>query len=288
MSTSVRSMPDHKRRVHIYDDVTEAVHAAAQCWVKLAAQAIAARGGFHVALSGGATPRALYEYLASADVAAQVAWQHVHIWFGDERTVPPQHPDSNYRMAYDALLRHVPVLSAHVHRMQGEQENAHDAARAYQAQLMAHLPLSGAPGPDGVPQFDLMLLGLGPDGHVASLFPGTPILAERVRWVAAVFVEKLNTWRISLTLPVIDNARHIMVLVAGACKADIVREVWQTQPEAGGRLRHPASRDTCRTLRLRSSLCSARYPVEMIHPAAVMDWYLDAAAAQHITGEDKP
>ena len=130
------SIPNNKYRVHIYDDVADAVHAAAQCWVELAAQAITARGEFHVALSGGTTPRALYEYLASAEFSAQIAWQHVHIWFGDERTVPPQHPDSNYRMAHDALLCHVPILSAHIHRMQGEQDNVHDAASAYQARRL--------------------------------------------------------------------------------------------------------------------------------------------------------
>lgn len=253
------SMPNNKYRVHIYDDVADAVHAAAQCWVELAAQAITARSEFHVALSGGTTPRALYECLASAEFSAQIAWQHVHIWFGDERTVPPQHPDSNYRMAHDVLLHHVPVPPTHIHRMEGEQENVQEAAHAYQAQLMAYLPVSDSPNAAGIPQFDLMLLGLGPDGHVASLFPGTSILTERAQWVAAVFVEKLNTWRISLTLPVIDSAKYIMLLVAGASKADIVGEIFSARPAAGG-----------------------RYPVEMIHSGAVMDWYLDAAAAQYI------
>ena len=252
------SMPNNKYRVHIYDDVADAVHAAAQCWVELAAQAITARGEFHVALSGGTTPRALYECLASAEFSAQIAWQHVHIWFGDERTVPPHHPDSNYHMAQEALLRHVPLI--HIHRMQGELSDAQQAACAYQAQMAAHMPLvSEAPSATAVPQFDLMLLGLGPDGHVASLFPDTPILAERTQWVAAVFVEKLNTWRISLTLPVIDNARHIMLLVAGAGKAEIVGEIFSPSTKTSG-----------------------HYPVEMINPGVAMDWYLDSAAAQYI------
>ena len=260
-------MLNNKYRAHIHADVADAVRAAAHEWVVLAAQAIAARGGFHVALSGGTTPRALYECLASAEFSAQIDWPRVHIWFGDERAVPPQHPDSNYRMAHDALLCHVPVLPAHIHRMQGEQDNVHDAATAYQAQLAACLSLSGSrPDPmqiTGVPQFDLMLLGLGPDGHVASLFPETPILTERTRWVAAVFVEKLNAWRISLTLPVINNARYIMVLVAGAGKAEIVGEIFSARTKTSG-----------------------RYPVEMIHSDAIMNWYLDAAAAQYITEKD--
>ncbi len=259
MSSPSNNKPRNKYHAHIYNDVANVVHAAAQCWAALAAQAIAARGEFHVALSGGATPRALYECLASAEFSTQIAWQHIHIWFGDERTVPPQHPDSNYRMAHDALLCRVPVLPAHIHRMQGEQENVHDAARAYQAQLMTYLPISDPANAAGIPQFDLMLLGLGPDGHVASLFPDTPILTEHEQWVAAVFVEKLNTWRISLTLPVIDNAKYIMLLVVGASKAAIVGEIFSAPLKIGG-----------------------RYPVEMIHPGVVMDWYLDAAAAHYI------
>lgn len=252
-------MLNSKYRAHIYPDIADVVRAAAHEWIALAAQAIAARGEFHVALSGGTTPRALYQCLASTEFSGACDWQHVHIWFGDERTVPPQHPDSNYHMAHEALLRHVPVPLTHIHRMQGEQGDAHQAARAYQAQLVAHMPLAAVPNATAIPQFDLMLLGLGPDGHIASLFPDTPILAERAWWVAAVFVEKLDAWRISLTLPVIDNARRIMLLVTGAGKAGIVGEIFAAPPETGG-----------------------RYPVEMINPCVAMDWYLDSAAAQYI------
>lgn len=261
-------MLNNKYRAHIYADITDAVHAAARKWIVLAAQAIAARGAFHVALSGGTTPRALYQCLASAEFSEKIDWQHVHIWFGDERTVPPQHPDSNYHMAHEALLRHVPVPLIHIHRMQGEQSDAHQAAHAYQAQLIAHMPVaSEAQNATAIPQFDLLLLGLGTDGHVASLFPDTSILSERTKWVAAVFVKKLNAWRISLTLPIIDNARHIMVLVAGADKAGIVGEIL-----AG-------TGDRPSTAPAKPSAC---YPIEMINCGVVMDWYLDSAAAQHI------
>lgn len=252
-------MSNNKYRTHIHADITDVVRAAAQEWVVLAAHAIAARGAFHVALSGGTTPRALYQCLASAEFSGACDWQRVHIWFGDERTVPPHHPDSNYHMAQEALLRHVPVPLTHIHRMQGEQNDVQQAARAYQAQLAAHMPLFEAPNAIAVPQFDLLLLGLGPDGHVASLFPDTPILAERTQWVAAVFVEKLNTWRISLTLPVIENARHIMLLVTGASKAEIVGGIFSPPTKTSG-----------------------HYPVEMINPGVTMDWYIDSAAAQYI------
>ncbi len=270
-------MPTNKYHAHIHADVATLNHAVAQYWVDRAAHAIAARGEFHVALSGGTTPRALYECLASVEFVTRIAWQHVHIWFGDERTVPPQHPDSNYCMAYNALLQHVPVLPAHIHRIEGEQDDVHEAARVYQAQLMAHLPSAG---PGNFPVFDLILLGLGPDGHVASLFPDTPILTEREQWVAAVFVEKFNTWRISLTLPVIDNARHIMVLVAGTGKAEIVGEI------LGGSCEPPRSpRPDIADLSTAQPATRAHYPVEMIHAGITIDWYLDVAAASHIAEE---
>ncbi len=235
--------------VHIYNNTDALSRAAAQRWIELAEQAIKARGQFHIALSGGTTPRSLYECLASPEFAGRVDWQHVHVWFGDERTVPPGHPDSNYRMACEALLSHVPIPPAHVHRIEAEKDAA---AQAYETLITASIPRSAA----GVAQFDLILLGLGPDGHVASLFPDTAILQERVRQVAAVHVDKLNTWRISLTLPVIDSARHIIVLVAGAAKAEIVRQI------------------------LTEGQRSVPYPVQMIHPAGTFEWYLDAAAAQ--------
>ncbi len=261
-------MLNNKYRAHIYADITDVIHAAAREWITSAARAIAERGEFHVALSGGTTPRALYQCLASAEFSEKIDWQHVHIWFGDERTVPPQHPDSNYHMAHEALLRHVPVPLINIHRMRGEQSDAHEAARAYQAQLITHMPLvSEGPSATAIPKFDLLLLGLGNDGHVASLFPDTPILSERTKWVAAVFVNKLNVWRISLTLPIIDNARNIMVLVAGAGKAGIVGEI------LAGIGNKPSS------VPAEPSAC---YPVEMINCGVVMDWYLDSAAAQHI------
>ncbi|MEQ6340999.1 MAG: 6-phosphogluconolactonase [Gammaproteobacteria bacterium] len=235
--------------VHIYNGVDALSRAAAQRWIELADQAIQARGQFHIALSGGTTPRSLYERLTAPEFAGRVDWRHVHVWFGDERSVPPDHPDSNYRMACEALLSHVPIPPTQVHRIEAEKDGA---AQAYEALITASIPSPVA----GVAQFDLILLGLGPDGHVASLFPDTAILQERIRQVAAVYVDKLNTWRISLTLPVIDNARHIMIFVAGAGKAEIMRQILTEDPR------------------------TVPYPVQMIRPAGMFDWYLDAAAAQ--------
>lgn len=243
--------------IHVFADLNELGIAFAERWIELTEQAITARGHFHVALTGGSTPKHLYETLASADFSGRVDWQRVHIYFGDERCVPPDHTDSNFRMAYETLLSRVPIPAQQIHRIQGELADAQEAARAYACLLSAHLPKSV----DDNVQFDLVLLGLGPDGHIASLFPATPILKERKRLAAAVFVEKLKSWRISVTLPVIDNARQILMLVAGQTKAKIVRLALEKESQL------------------------PPLPVQMLVPAGNMDWYLDRAAAQELTGD---
>jgi len=242
--------------LRIYPDNETLIEAAVGRWLVLADSAIATRGRFHVALSGGGTPRALYRRLARSPVAERVSWDKVHVYFSDERTVPPDHEDSNYRMAREALLDHVPIPAAQVHRMEGESLDPHAAASRYTRILTKYLPLSA----QGVAQFDLLMLGLGQDGHVASLFPATPVLHERARLVEAVQVDKLHTWRITLTLPVIDHARQVMILVSGADKAMIIRDVFTTR-------RTPP------------------YPVQLINPLGALEWYLDQAAAALLPAE---
>ena len=178
---------------------------------------MAARGAFTLALPGGTTPGALYALLAdpAAALAARMPWERTQVFFGDERHVPPGHPDSNYGMAREALLARVPVPAENVHRIRGELPDAAGAAAAYERELRAVL------GP--VPVLDLMLLGLGEDGHTASLFPGSPALEERERWVVAAWVERLGAWRITLTLPVLERAREVVFLVCGAGKAAALR-----------------------------------------------------------------
>jgi 6-phosphogluconolactonase len=204
-------------------DAEAVARAAAEEVVEAAARAIAERGRFTVALAGGSTPRRLYALLADAagPFRGRVAWDRVHAFFGDERHVPPDHPDSNFRMAREALLGHVAVAS--VHRMRGELPDAAEAARAYEAELGRFFALD--PAKDPPPRLDLVLLGLGPDGHTASLFPGTDVLEERRRWVAAPRVERLGTDRITLTLPVLDRARRVVFVVSGAEKAEAVARV---------------------------------------------------------------
>lgn len=178
-----------------------------------ASAAIAERGRFSIALSGGSTPRPLYRLLAREPWAETIDWSHVDVFWGDERCVGPDHPDSNYRMARRALLDHVAIPKDRVHRILGELP-AREAAAAYQVELRRVL------GDEG--RLDLVLLGLGSDGHTASLFPGTDAVLERRRDVVAVYVEKLDTWRITLTLPIINRARQVVFLVSGASKANTV------------------------------------------------------------------
>jgi 6-phosphogluconolactonase len=217
---TVQSLPPVERVA----DRAELARAAAGELVRRAAEAVAERGAFTLALAGGSTPRALYELLAdgSAPFRDLLSWRSVHVFFGDERAVPLIDPQSNYRMARAVLLERVPVGS--VQRIEGELGAAEAAAR-YQVDLGAHF------GTGGPPIFDLVLLGLGADGHTASLFPGSPALLERRRWVVFAPGPPPSTERISLTVPVLEAARATVFLVAGTDKAEALRR-W-VKPRAG-------------------------------------------------------
>jgi 6-phosphogluconolactonase len=203
--------------------------AAAAELARRGTAAVAERGSFTLVLAGGSTPRMLYRHLAgmTEPSRARVPWDRTHLFFGDERHVPPDDPDSNYRMAEEALIAHVSAAS--VHRMRGEEPAAAVAAAAYEAELRAFFHLRGADEPP--PRFDLVLLGLGSDGHTASLFPGSAALDERRRWVVAPFVERLGAHRITLTLPALNRARAVLFLVSGAQKAEALARV--LAPAAG-------------------------------------------------------
>ena len=188
--------------VTVYPDHLSFVDGAAAFIAGLAAESIAARGRFTIALSGGSTPRPIYARLAAADHAERIDWGKVHVFFSDERCVPPDDAASNYRMAREALLDHVPLPSANVHRMRGEEDPAL-AALAYEQDLQRLFRTSAAPA------FDLICLGMGDDGHTASLFPGTAALRERERWVVAQYVAVARAWRVTLTAALINAARHV-------------------------------------------------------------------------------
>ena len=237
-------------RVKIVTDADALARAAAARVVELAAQAIAERGRFSIALSGGSTPKKLFELLASPEWANRVDWEKVLVFFGDERSVGPDDPASNYRMARLAMLDHVPVKKDHVFRLRGECDLAEEAVR-YQRDMELFLPHPKG----GFPQLDLVLLGLGTDAHTASLFPHTRALEEQRAWVAANDVPQLSTRRITLTYPVINHAREVLFLAAGADKVKPLDWVL-SGPE---------------NIR--------EYPAQGIRPATGAHWMVDAAAA---------
>ena len=207
-------MPAFAPDLRIVRDLEELERAAAGEFARLARQAGPKRP-FAVALSGGRTPQGMYARLAQDPYRNLVPWQALHLFWGDERHVPPDHPDSNYRMAQESLLSKTAVPAGNVHRIPAENPDAAAAAGEYEATLRSFFRLHEGQ----IPRFDLVLLGLGADGHVASLFPGSEALRDGARLVAAPWVERLHARRITLTPPVIRNASSIMVLVSGEEKA---------------------------------------------------------------------
>jgi 6-phosphogluconolactonase len=202
-------------------DAAEVARAAARRFVDWAWQAIARDGKFQVALSGGSTPREMYRLLATQEFRTQIDWPRVHLFWGDERAVPPDHADSNYGMARRELLLRVPIPSDNIHRMEAEVSPIGRAAHAYETVLRQSLALDDR----GFPVFHLVLLGLGADGHTASLFPGAKLLRETTRWVSTPAMDKAGTRRMTLTLPVIEAAQRILFLVTGSQKAAMLRVV---------------------------------------------------------------
>ncbi len=208
--------------VRIYDGREELAWAAAELFVTRARQAVASRNRFSVALSGGSTPRRFYELLARAPFREQVAWERCHVFWGDERCVAQTDPRCNARMAREALLDHVPVPAHQIHAVDGAVDPS-DGARRYELALrgfFADLP----------PRLDLVFLGLGPDGHTASLFPSTPVLAERSRWVAEVLPEGQELWRVTMTAPLLNQGRTIAFVVQGREKAPVFARLLSVPP----------------------------------------------------------
>ena len=234
-------------QVRVLPSKQDLFRAAAEQFFKIGRHAIEQSGRFTVALSGGSTPRGLHAELV-ANYASKLPWNKVFFFWGDERHVPPDFPESNFRMADETLLSRISVPAANIWRMRGELPDADQAAREYEAGLRSFF------GSDqGFPAFDFILLGIGGDGHTASLFPGTKALEERERWVVGNWVEQHSTFRITFTYPVLNQASYVMFLVEGAGKAEIV---------------HRALRDA-----------NANLPCQKVKPAGELAWYLDQAAA---------
>jgi 6-phosphogluconolactonase len=208
--------------IKIVSDVSELNRAGADEFVNCAISAIQARGKFSVALSGGSTPRGIYGLLADDQEIPEkiLPWERIFVFFGDERHVPPTDAESNYRMAHESLLSHVPIPAQNVFRVATELD-AETAATQYEQLILSFFHL----GPDEWPRFDLIMLGMGPDGHTASLFPGSPALQETQRKVVANWIEKFNSFRITFTFPVLNHAAEVMFAVSGESKAEILKEV---------------------------------------------------------------
>jgi 6-phosphogluconolactonase len=209
-----------EREIIVCRDIAELSRQSAERFGQLARQSVQGSGRFTVALSGGSTPKHFYSLLASPGYKEQIPWNNVHLFWSDERSVPPDHPESNFGMAHEALLSKIKIPAENIHRMAGERE-PQAAATDYEKELQRFFGLeSGA-----LPRFDLILLGIGEDGHTASLFPGSDALDETERLVVAPIVEKLNSYRLTLTLPVLNHGAEVWFLVTGASKADAVEEV---------------------------------------------------------------
>jgi len=213
---------ENRPQIQIYPDSAALCRAAAEAFVRLAKEAVRAKGDFTVLLSGGSTPKGMFALLAGDPALRDmVKWEKIKFFWGDERHVPPEHADSNYRMTQESLLSKVPLPKENVHRIKSEGEDVALVAEQYTDELKQYIKsLDG-----GFPRFDLAFLGMGPDGHCASLFPGTKALSEQKQWAVANWVGKFNTWRITLTAPVFNHAARVIFLVGGEDKAQPLKAV---------------------------------------------------------------
>jgi len=243
------------RQLHIFSDTQQLGRAAAEHVARLSAEAMLARGRFTIALSGGSLPKLISPALVSEPLRSQMDWSAWHVFFADERCVPLDHPDSNYRLTCEMLFDFVDIPPAQIHPINNTLSPS-QAAQAYQVALQNVFANSG----NRFPRFDLILLGMGEDGHTASLFPNHPLLNESKRWVAEILDSpKPPPERITLTLPVINNARQVAFLAAGAGKADILPQVLQTKTG------------------------SILLPAQRVQPAnGTLHWYIDNLAAANL------
>ena len=247
------------RNVELFADGMEIARRAADEVVRIASEAAAARGAFTIALSGGSTPKVVYALLAeNAALRNSLPWNKMKVFFGDERHVGPGHADSNFQMASDAMLSKVPLQPKQIHRIKGEYPDAAQAAVEYEATIQREFGLK-----DGeFPRFDLVLLGMGSEGHTLSLFPGTKALRETQRIVARNWVGKLYTERITLTAPAANNAENIIFIIAGADKACALKAVLEGPHEP------------------------EQLPAQMIQPSnGTLSWLVDQAAGSMLSKE---
>ena len=202
-------------------DLEDLGRKGADLFAQIVCDAAQSKDRVAVALAGGNTPRRLYEHLAKGETLRAIPWRRVHLFWGDERCVPPDDPESNYRTAHDSFISRVSIPTENVHRMPGENPDPSAAAEDYEASLHRFFISSVQEWP----RFDLVLLGIGTDGHTASLFPASPVLSENRSWVAAPYIKKLKAHRLTLTLPVLNHAAQLLFLVSGSEKAAVMKEI---------------------------------------------------------------
>ncbi len=250
-------MQRKNREIQIVENGDAVSRSAAEMMVSLSLETLKTKDFFAVALSGGSTPKSMFFILANDETLRnRMPWNRIHFFWGDERHVPPDHEESNYRMTREAMLDRAPVPPENIHRIRAEGPDASKVAKEYEQELRAFFNL----GKDQLPRFDCVLLGMGPDGHTASLFPGTDALHEQTQLVVANWVEKFNTYRITMTSPVLNNANTIIFLVSGDEKAEALQAVLEgeEQPE--------------------------RFPAQLIRPRdGSLLWLMDKAAAGSLT-----
>jgi 6-phosphogluconolactonase len=253
-------------QVRVYKDQGELAVKAARRFARLADQYVVGCGRFTVALSGGSTPKAMFALLAQSPFVETIPWSSIYFFWGDERCVPPDHSDSNYRLTYETLLAKVPLPEENIFRMAGELPDPELAAQNYAdslRQFFFKAAESRATSPlADVPRFDLVFLGMGADGHTASLFPGSAALHNDTEIVTANYVEKFNAYRLTLTARTINNARNVTFLVAGGDKAETLKQVLEGERQV------------------------ERFPSQLIQPGkGTLLWLVDEAAASLLRSE---
>lgn len=248
---------ERKSDLLVVADPDALAQEAAKRVVAIAEEAVTRRGRFTVALAGGSTPKRLYSLMAADPHCTRLPWRETHLFWTDERPVPPEHPDSNFGMVRATLLRRVPIPADQIHRMQAERADLDAAAGEYEAEIAGTFVTQP---PDEPPAFDLILLGLGTDGHTASLFPYTPALREIRRWVTPDYIPALKANRLTLTTPILNRATTILFLVSGVEKAAALLAV------------------------LEGPLDPERLPAQLIRPVAGrVVWLVDQAAASQLS-----
>jgi len=243
------------KEIKIFPNLDVLSQEAADFFVRIARKSINEKGNFSVALSGGSTPKPLYQALTASERQEKLEWEKIHLFWGDERCVPPDHLDSNYRMVMENLLQYISIPDENVHRVPTEMDPIM-AAFSYEETLRGFFK-------ESLPRFDLVFLGMGGDGHTASLFPHSAGLNEEARWFIVNYAPERETWRLTLTKNAINSAKHVVVLVAGRSKADMLSDV------------------------LNGDYQPVKKPIQLISPVdGKMIWFLDRDAANNLTETD--